>query len=701
MQSSTAGAKANHLIREKSPYLQQHAYNPVDWYPWGDEAFAKAKREDKPVFLSIGYSTCHWCHVMERESFESPEIAELLNRFFVSVKVDREEHPDVDHIYMSAVMAMMGQGGWPLTVFLTPERKPFYGATYIPPERRWNMAGMKDILPAIAQAWKEERASLLKSSEELTRALNDRLAQTGPHQAPDASVLDAAFAQAQAAFDDHNGGFGEAPKFPRSHELSFLLRYGYRTGKPEAIHMAAATLDAISRGGIHDHLGGGIHRYSTDAAWLVPHFEKMLYDQALTARAALESYQLTRRPQDAVFARDILDYVLRDLRHPEGAFYSAEDADSEGEEGKFYVWRPQEIEAVLGKDDAWLISRYYGVSAKGNFEHGSTILNVKEPLAEAAASLGIQESVAKERLESAKAKLLAARAQRARPHRDDKILTSWNGLMIAALAYGGSVLDEPRYTDAARAAARFLKANLYRDGVVLRRFRDGESALPGTLEDYAFFAYGLLELFESTQDPDDLQSALSVTEAMVDRFWDPDGGGFWMRDQKDEPLISGAKEVYDGATPSGNSIASLVLLRLGHLTLNSRWENLGRQTIEAFAGTVTHAPFGYPQFLIAVDGYLGPRQEIVLAGDPETEAFGRLHEVVRSRFLPRATRIVHPNAGTAREKIEKLIPALAPYAPVGGEPAAYVCERFACGLPITEPDALAELLDSKTGGAHE
>src|SRR3989338_9185378 len=496
--TETTSHKPNRLIHEKSPYLLQHASNPVDWYPWGEEAFAKARREQKPIFLSIGYSTCHWCHVMERESFENPEIAAAMNRWFVSIKVDREEHPDLDQVYMAAVQSLTGHGGWPLTVFLTPDLKPFYGGTYFPPERRSDIPGMTEVLPAVADAWQQKREEIMTSADELTASLQAHLAPVSGGEPIAIETLHAAFRQAVSAFDPAHGGFWDAPKFPRSPELSFLLAYWARTGAAQSLEIVTTTLDHLARGGIHDHLGGGFHRYSTDAQWLVPHFEKMLYDQALLARTFLEAYRATKRPEYAETARGIFTYVLRDLTDAGGGFYSAEDADSEGAEGRFYVWTPQEITQVLGRDAGQLFSRFYGVSPDGNFEQGTSILNIEQPLETFAKLKGFEPGVLAQQLASSRERLLAVRSARVRPHRDDKILTSWNGLMIASLAYGAATLDDPRYLQAARRAADFVLTNLRRDGVVLRRYREEDARYPGTLEDYAFLSYGLLELYEAS-----------------------------------------------------------------------------------------------------------------------------------------------------------------------------------------------------------
>ncbi len=691
----------NRLIREKSPYLLQHAYNPVAWYPWGEEAFEKSRREQKPILLSIGYSTCHWCHVMERESFERAEIAELMNRWFVSIKVDREEYPDLDQVYMHAVTAMTGQGGWPLTVFLTPDLKPFFGGTYFPPERRGPLPGMSELLPAVAEAWASKREEVVRSAEQLTEELRRRLSHGTPQGTLTVQTLDEAFQQAAMSFDPSSGGFGGAPKFPRSHELSFLLHYWARTKRDSALDMVAVTLDHLARGGIHDHLGGGFHRYSTDAQWLVPHFEKMLYDQALLARTYLEAYRVTRRPRYAEVARGIFEYVLRDLTDPAGGFYAAEDADSEGVEGKFYVWTPEEVTEVLGQEDGELFCRFYGVTPEGNFSDPhhpvvgtrQSVLHIAQPLEDVATLKGREAAPLDARLVSGGAKLLAARSQRVRPHRDDKILTSWNGLMIGAFAYGAATLDEPRYLQAARRAADFLLGHLMDEGGLLRRYRDGEARYPGTLEDYAFFSYGLLELYEAGFEPRDLGRAKELAEQMVQRFLDERAGGFFVRSRQEPPLITPLKDTYDGATPSGNSMAALVLLRLGHVTGEERLAAHGRQALETFAGLVRQGPLGFPQMLIAWDDALGPLREIVIAAAPSDPHAQPLLRVLRERFLPRSALVLHP-PGPERRAIEALVPFIQGQGPLRGVPTAYVCEGFQCRLPTTDPEILRRQLES-------
>jgi uncharacterized protein YyaL (SSP411 family) len=585
----------NHLIHEQSPYLQQHAHNPVDWYPWSEEAFAIAARDQKPIFLSIGYSTCHWCHVMERESFEDPAIAGLLNQWFVSVKVDREEHPDVDQVYMHAVMAMTGHGGWPLTVFLTPDRKPFFGGTYFPPQRRWNMPGLAELLPSVAKAWTTTREELLASAEQMTQRVSRQLTHAEPGPLTPA-VFEEAVRQAQATFDPAFGGFGSAPKFPRGHELSFLLRAWARTPTASTLEMVTTTLEHLARGGIHDQLGGGFHRYSTDSEWLVPHFEKMLYDQALLAHVYLKAFQATGTALFAETARDVLDYVLRDLTDPQGGFYSAEDADSQGREGTYYVWPHQELLTVLGPKEGAFIAGCYGATPEGNFE-GVNVLHLpvsREVLGEA------------QRLAAAQAVLLAVRSQRVRPHRDEKILTSWNGLMVAALSLGAQVLKEPRYLAAAQRAVHWILAHLCSKEesgrlVVLRRFRGGDARYAGTLEDYAFLSYGLLALFEASAEPGWLTHAHALAREMLNRFQDPQGDGLYLRSPQEEPLIASSKDSSDGATPSGQSIAALVLLKGGQLAADPQCITAGRRLLESCATTVQASPLSFPQLLIAWD----------------------------------------------------------------------------------------------------
>lgn len=678
---------ANQLAKEKSPYLLQHANNPVDWFAWGKEAFRKAKQENKLIFLSIGYSACHWCHVMEKESFEDPEVAGLLNRDFVSIKVDREERPDIDRIYMTAVQALAGSGGWPLSVFLTPEGKPFTGGTYFPPEDRGGRPGMKTILPRLVHLWKDKQAEVENTGAELTRILDARAATA--EGSVDESLLHKAFQQFEANFDPQHGGFGGAPKFPRSHELSFLLSYGFRTKKSQAYAMVKSTLDAMARGGVYDHVGGGFHRYSTDEKWLVPHFEKMLYDQALLAKTYLEGYQVTKNPFFAGAAKDTFNYVLRDMTHPEGGFYSAEDADSEGEEGKFYVWRPKEIDETLGKGAA-LFKEFYGVSEEGNFEHATSVLHTPLSVEAFAEKKGADLSRLLKILNEGKEKLFEARKKRIPPYKDDKILTAWNGLMISALAYGARVLNEPRYLDAAKRSAGFLLKNLVKDNRLLRRFREGEAAVFGFQDDYSFFVAGLIDLYESTFEVEWLEEAKRRMDQMIELFWDDASGGFFYTANDAEPLILRQKEYYDGAVPSGNSAACLSLVRLSHMLGDSSLEQRAQRTFRSNP-QIQEFPMGFPSMFRAFDFALGPTREIVLAGKKGSKDFDAAARFIREGFHPRQVVLYHPE-GEEAGRIEKLAAFLKGQDSKDGKVTAYVCHNHRCESPATDLTQLRKLL---------
>ena len=687
----------NRLGREKSPYLLQHANNPVDWYPWGEEAFNKARAEDRPVFLSIGYSTCHWCHVMERESFENEAIAALLNEHFVPVKVDREERPDVDQVYMQAVQILTGQGGWPLSVFLAPDGRPFWGGTYFPPENRFGRPGFATVLTALSEAWRTRRAELLDSADKLKSYIHDhsRLPRPEADRELDPGILALGVQQFAARFDPAQGGFGPAPKFPRSHALSFLLGAHARERDPAVLRMVEVTLDHMARGGMHDQLGGGFHRYSTDAQWLVPHFEKMLYDQALLARTYLEAYQVTGKEEYAGVARGIFTYILRDMTAAEGGFYSAEDADSEGEEGKFYVWTPEEVRQALGPEESAFFTGVYDVTSSGNFEDGRSILNLKRWLPDVAAEHRMEPAALAARLEGARAKLLAVRSRRVRPHLDDKVLTDWNGLMIGALALGARVLGESAYRAAAARAASFVLATLKRpDGRLLKRYRAGEAAIPGYLDDYAFLAWGLLDLYRATFDPSHLESARDLAREMVKLFWDAEGGGFFFTGADSPQLLVRTQEIYDAATPSGNAIAAYMLLSLGVLTADPELSRYGRETVAAFAPALEASPLSFPQMLIALDFAVGPTAEVVLAGDPESAEFRAMAGPLDRRFLPRVVVAARP-PGDAGQRMVALAPYLAAHEPLDGKATAFVCRNYACALPTRDPEAmLSQLVDA-------
>jgi uncharacterized protein YyaL (SSP411 family) len=691
--------RPNRLAREKSPYLLQHAANPVDWYPWGAEAFDRALGEDKPIFLSIGYSTCHWCHVMERESFEREDVARALNEHFVAIKVDREERPDVDHVYMTVCQALTGSGGWPLTVILTPDRRPFFAGTYFPPETRFGRPGLLDVLYQVVGAWEQQRDRVARSAEEITEALQDQFAGS-PGDALGEPSLRLCFDQLAARYDAEEGGFGSAPKFPTAHVFTFLLRWWRRSGDARALEMVERTLQAMRRGGIYDQIGFGFHRYSTDREWLVPHFEKMLYDQALLLLAYVETYQATGNPFYAGVAREIAAYVLRDMTGPEGAFYSAEDADSEGEEGRFYVWRASEVEEILGPEAAALFARAYGITAEGNWRDeatgsapGTNIPHlVESPTEEGAASEAAAEDLAR-RLDTARLRLFEARGRRVRPLRDDKVLTAWNALVIAALSRAGAVLGEPSLTAAAERALSFVESKLVRDdGRLLARYRDGESAHPAYLDDYAFLCWGLLELYEATFAAKHLDAARKLCGEMIRLFWDDARGGFYFTGVDAEALLARAKEVYDGAMPSGNSVAAMALLRVARMTGDTSLEERAQALVRAFSGIAARFPSAHTQLMCAVDFALGPSGEIVLAGESGARDVRAMLGEVRRRYLPR--HVVLLNAPGEARILHAIAPALRAQGPVDGRAAAYVCENFACKSPVTDPAALASLLDA-------
>jgi uncharacterized protein YyaL (SSP411 family) len=684
----------NKLINEKSPYLLQHAHNPVDWYPWGDEAFEKARAEDKPVFLSIGYSTCHWCHVMERESFEDEDVAKALNEGFVAVKVDREERPDLDQVYMAVAQGLAGRGGWPLTVFLTPDRRAFYAGTYFPKESRQGMPGLLEILRTFREKWLSERQVFDMAGKNVEARLQYQFRQPEPGE-PGPEMLDQAYEELAGRFDPENGGFGETPKFPSPHQLLFLLRCWKRTGDDQALVMAETTLQAMYCGGIYDHVGFGFSRYSTDRHWLVPHFEKMLYDNAMLALAYLEAFQATQRSFYAGVAREIFSYVLRDMTSPEGGFYSAEDADSEGEEGRFYLWTPDQVRQVLGEELGEFFNDFYDITADGNFE-GRSIPNLVRRRGELV-GLGDHEihPTWHTTLEEGRRKLLAARESRVRPHRDDKVLTSWNGLMIAALARGAWVLDDQEYAAAAARAAGFLLERL-RDGSgrLLARYRDGQAAFPAYLDDYAFLAWGLIELYAATFDVSYLEQALALTGQMLELFRDEQGGGLFFTGRDAERLLARPREIHDGAVPSGNSAAALNLLRLARLTGDPALESQARAQLEALAGTVAAYPAGHTFYLCALDLAIGEPLEIVVAGRQGAGDTLALLKILRSAYRPEAAVLFKADgeAGAILERLAALAPFTADQGPVDGRAAAYVCRSHACQAPVTDPAALSEVI---------
>ncbi len=692
---SSSGEKKpsyNRLIHEKSPYLLQHAENPVDWHPWGPEAFAKARKEEKPIFLSIGYATCHWCHVMAHESFEDEEVARFLNESFVAIKVDREERPDIDHIYMSVCQALTGHGGWPLSVFMTPEADPFFAGTYFPKDGRMGLMGFTELLNRIAQMWKADRGKLLQSGEGIRQALQKEtgLEKDGP--ALDESVLQKAYIQLSRAFDPVWGGFGQAPKFPIPHQMNFLLRWGRRTGDAQAGLMVEKTLQAMRQGGIFDQIGLGFHRYSVDEKWLVPHFEKMLYDQAMLALAYIETGQALGKGEYERSAREIFTYVLRDMTSPEGGFYSAEDADSEGKEGFFYVWTPQEIRKHLGQDLGDLFCRFYDITPGGNFEEGMSIPHISRPLEVFAQIEKIPVPELSSTLEQARQKLWAVREKRIHPLKDDKIITAWNGLMIAALAKGHQALQDSGYQDAARKAADFILSRMMQArGRLARRFRHGHITHPGFLDDYAFFIWGLLELYEAGLEIRYLQEALRLNQTMIELFWDENQGGFFYTGNDGETLIARMKDIYDGATPSANSVAALNLLRLSRLTGDVQLEQIADRMLRAFAASVAQYPMAYTQFLHFLDFAVGPSQEIVIAGDPLQEATREMVALIQQKFLPNKVLLLK-REGPGEEELWKMAPFVKDMRSIPGKPASYLCSGFACQKPITAIEELRRAL---------
>ena len=730
------GSPKNHLFRELSPYLQQHVYNPVDWYPWDEEAFRKAKAEDKPVFLSIGYSTCHWCHVMARESFEDRAVADLMNDAFVCIKVDREERPDIDQMYMTAAQGMTGRGGWPLTIIMTWDRKPFFAATYIPKSGRYGQAGMMELIPKVKELWKNNREELLDSAAKIVdhlqqsqgsrdSAISDSEIASiniAPSSEVSAAILDQGFENLSAVYDPAAGGFGTAPKFPTPHILLFLLRYWRRRLRKEPLQMVETTLQAMRRGGIYDQVGFGFHRYSTDREWSVPHFEKMLYDQALLVMAYVEAYQAGGSRDCshdyARTAREVLEYVRRDLTSPEGGFYSAEDADSEGEEGKFYLWTAEEMRRCLDEVEMRLAIRLFDIYESGNFERGKNILRLRSSPKDAAAVLKTDEKELQSRLETIRQKLFATREKRVRPLRDDKILTDWNGLMIAAYAKAAQAFQEPDcsnrsdYASAAKRAADFLLEKMRTsEGRLLHRYR-GVPGIEAKLDDYAFLVWGLIELYEAIFDPKYLKAAIELNQMMLQHFWDERRGGLFLTSDDGEALIIRPKVFYDGAVPSGNSVAAYNLLRLSRLTGDSTLEDKANDVALASRRAAGVAAPGNAMLLAALDYAIGPSYEIVLVGRPEEEGMQKMLQGIRMRFLPSAVVMMLPakdvegkegddggngeEVQTDRNEIERIAKFTKNMVQLQGRATAYVCSGNSCRPPVTEVEKMVDLLEKAT-----
>ncbi len=680
----------NRLITETSPYLLQHAHNPVDWHAWGREALDKAQAEDKPILLSIGYSACHWCHVMERESFEDEKTAGLMNDNFVSIKVDREERPDIDNVYMNAVQALTGSGGWPLTVFLTPDGRPFYGGTYFPPDDNRGMVSFPRLLTAMADAYRNKRGDVIQATQQLVSRVQ-QMAEVPRAQEPlSPDVLHQAFQNLVSNYDFQNGGFGSAPKFPQPMTYEFILRYYKLTNSPRALEMVEMAASQMAMGGIYDQVGGGFHRYSTDQYWLVPHFEKMLYDNALLIRLFLHLFQATENGFYRRVAEETLDYVIREMRDPAGGFYSSQDADSEGEEGKFFLWTRDELKLVLGEKDADLIGAYFGASEAGNFE-GTNILNTPQGPESFAAEAGIAPEELASAVSSAKRKLMEARGGRVHPGRDDKALTAWNGMMLRSFAEAASILDRDDYRQAAVDCAEFLLQELVRDGRLLRTYKDGKAHLNGYLEDYAYLADGLLYLYEATFDDRWLNEARSLADGMIDLFWEQAENGFYDTGRDHEDLVVRPRDVFDNATPCGSSVAVDMLLRLSMFTGDGEYSRRASTALRAMRQYLIRAPNGMGHWLCALDFYLSTPKEIAIVGELADPATKSLLGAIYGGCLPNKVL-----AGASPEKAlagPSSTPLLEGRTLVDGKPTAYVCQNYVCQLPVTDPEALTRQLE--------
>ncbi len=687
----------NQLIHETSPYLLQHAHNPVDWYTWGPEALDKAKAENKPILLSIGYSACHWCHVMEHESFENDRIAQLMNDYFVNIKVDREERPDLDHIYQTAIQMLTGQGGWPLTAFLTPDQEVFYGGTYFPPDDRHGRPGFPRVLQSIAEAYHQRQDDVTRSVEQIRdglKKISTAEMSTGPLTS---TLLENAARGLANHVDMVHGGFGTQPKFPNPTNIEYLLRFGRATGNQNFLNLVVLTLDKMAQGGIYDQLGGGFHRYSTDTHWLVPHFEKMLYDNAQLLPLYLSMYQITQEPFYARIARETLGYIKREMAHSEGGFYATQDADSEGEEGKFFVWKKSEVDTLLGSD-ARLFCRYYDITDTGNWEHGNNIPRLTITMQQLATLFNRETDAATASIDSAKAVLFEAREHRIKPFRDEKILTAWNGLMISGMIQAYTVLGDEEALDIVRRTIAFLQQHMLQDGRLLRTYKDGQAKLDAYLDDYAFLTAGLLDTFEATFDRTYFELAETLTETLVSEFWDDDQGGFFFTGNRHETLISRTKSAFDQAIPSGNAVATKNLLRLYHLTGNDDYLQRAERVLGLYAQAMERQPFGLGAMLNALDFYLRKPHEIVLIGDPaaaDTQAF---LQAIRAQYIPNkiVIQLDPQHLDTHLAALPLLRELLAGKTQVDGRATVYVCHDFTCSLPITEPEALSTLVSEDT-----
>jgi uncharacterized protein YyaL (SSP411 family) len=681
----------NALINETSPYLLQHAHNPVNWYPWGEAALNKAKADDKPILLSIGYSACHWCHVMEHESFENEEIAKLMNDNFINIKVDREERPDLDQIYMTAVQMMTGHGGWPMTMFLTPEGVPFYGGTYFPPDDRYNMPGFPRVLLSVAEAYRSQRDQVGNTATQMLGELRRVGFASESRDLLTTEILDGSYRRIAKNYDRVHGGFGGAPKFPPAMTLEFFLHVYHRTRDEEALNIVSETCRKMAEGGMYDQLGGGFHRYSVDAKWLVPHFEKMLYDNALLSRLYLHVYQLTKDDFARRIATETLDYVVREMTNPRGGFYSSQDADSEGVEGRFFVWSRTEVVDVLGEQDAAIFCDYFDITDQGNFE-GHNILHVNASIDDIAQKHSVDANRAKEIIDNGRRTLFEIRDRRIKPGRDEKTLTAWNGLMLASFAEASAILDDAKYREVARANASFILNDLMRDGLLLRTYKDGEAKLNAYLEDYASLIHGLVSLYEVTGEFEWVENAIALADKMIEEFWDEEEGGFFFTGKSHERLIVRSKEWMDNATPSGNSIAAMSLLRLSLLTGNEGYRRHATTILRLNADQIRRYPSAFGFALTALDFYVDSPVEIALVANDRESLFGELWQAVWSIYLP--NRVI---ALAAADDVETApnIPLLSDRKPIDGIATAFVCQSYVCQAPTTSKEALLAQLAIK------
>jgi len=690
--------KYNRLIKEKSPYLQQHAKNPVNWYPWSQEAFSKAKKENKPIFLSIGYSTCHWCHVMAHESFEDEEVAQQLNNTFICIKVDREERPDIDKIYMNTSTLITGTGGWPLTIIMTPEKKPFFAATYLPKHTRFGIKGLLTLIPEIKNLWQNKQKEIQNSANQITTILQ-KTNQTKTQQTLTQQTLDLAYEQLFNTFDEQYGGFGNQPKFPTPHQLLFLLRYWKKTKKAYAMKMVETTLEQIQQGGIHDHIGYGFHRYSTDKKWILPHFEKMLYDQAQLIIAYTETYQATKKQIYRKTAEEIINFILRDLTSKEGGFYSAIDADSEGVEGKYYTWKYEELKKHLTNEELELISKFYNIKPEGNFtaETGHTthqnIFYQTTTLEDYAKIHQIKEKELQNKLEKIRTKLFKIRNQRIHPEKDNKILTDWNGLTIAALAEAAQAFNNKNYAEYAEKALNFILKNMKQSsGGLLHRYRKGEVIIQGFADDYVFLIYGTIELYQATFNPKHLQTALELNKYLLQHFWDKDHGGLYFTSDTNEKLIARTKEIYDGALPSANSIIMYNLIRLARITGNTELEEKAIEIGKTFTNQINQAPSGYTQMMTGLDFALGPSYEIVVVGNKDKQDTQKIIQNIHSMYLPK--KVVILKEPDSKDKLtEKLVPLIKEYTQIKNQTTVFVCKNQICQQPTTDIEKMIKLLN--------